>query len=70
MTDTLNGRAAANIRAQLGARRMTHAELAERAGMSRAVVTALLNETTKMTLVSLELIAGALDIEPAKLLND
>ena len=68
MTDTLNGRAAANIRAQLGARRMTHSELAERAGMSRGTVTAMLNETVKITLVSLELIAGALDVEPATLL--
>ena len=70
MTDTLNGRTAANIRAQLGARRMTHAQLAERAGLSRQTVSAICTESTKITLVSLELIAGALDVEPATLISN
>lgn len=70
MTDTLNGRAAANIRARLGALRMTHEQLAEAAGMSRGAVTAIVNEQTKITLDRLELIATALDVEPSKLLND
>ena len=70
MTDTLNGRAAANIRAQLGARRMTHAQLGEQAGLSRQTITAICRESQKITLTHLELIAEALEVEPAKLLND
>ena len=69
MTDTLNGRTAANIRALLGARRITHAQLAERAGLSRQSVTAILNESTKITLVTLECVADALDVDPAALIH-
>ena len=70
MEDTLNGRAAANIRAVLAVRRMTHEELAVKAGLSRGVVTAMLSGGSNITLRKLELMAGALDVEPSKLLND
>jgi DNA-binding Xre family transcriptional regulator len=69
MTDTLNGRAAANIRAQLAARRMTHEKLAEAAGISRGAVTAMLSEKTEIRLRQLELIAAALEVDPSTLLN-
>jgi transcriptional regulator with XRE-family HTH domain len=70
MTDTLNGRAAANIRAELAKRRLTQESFAEACGMPRTVLTELLAERTRITLERLETIAGVLDIEPAKLLND
>lgn len=71
MEDTLNGRAAANLRALLAARRMTHEDLAVRAGLSRGVVTAMLSQGSNITLRKLELMADALEVEPSKLLlND
>lgn len=70
MTDTLNGRAAANIRAELARRRITQEEFAERIGMGRTAVTAMLAGQTAITLPKLERIADALDVEPSKLLND
>lgn len=70
MTDTLNGRAAANIRAELARRRLTQEDVASRAGMPRTVLTELLAERTRITLDKLEALAAVLEVEPAKLLND
>lgn len=70
MTDTLNSRAAANIRAELARRRITQEEFAERVGLGRSTLTQTLTGETRITLDRLELIATALDVEPAKLLND
>jgi transcriptional regulator with XRE-family HTH domain len=70
MEDTLNGRAAANLRASLAARRMTHEDLALKAGLSRGQVTSMLSGRSPINLLKLELMAGALDVEPSKLLND
>lgn len=70
MTDTLNGRAAANIRAELARRQMTQEQLADQIGMGRTAVTAMLANQTGITLTKLERIAGLFGIEPAKLLND
>ena len=68
MEDTLNSRTAANIRAELAARRMTHAQLAERSGLSRAQVSALLREETKITLDHVDLIAEGLGLGRVELL--
>lgn len=70
MTDTLNGRAAANIRAELARRRLTQEQFAEACQMPRTVLTELLAERTRITLERLETIARVLELEPAKLLND
>jgi len=70
MTDTLNGRTAANIRAELARRRITQEEFAERIGMGRTSVTAMLLGQTAITLPKLERIAAVLEVEPSKLLND
>lgn len=70
MEDTLNGRVAANLRAQLAARQMRHEDLAVKAGLSRGAVTAMLSGGSNITLRKLELMADALEIEPAKLLDD
>ena len=70
MEDTLNGRTAARLRAQLAARRMTHEELAAKAGLSRGVVTAMLSDNSNITLRKLELMAAALDVDPATLLSN
>lgn len=69
-TVSLNGRAAANIRAELAKRRLTQEDVATRAGLSRVVLTDLLAERSRITLDKLEAIAGVLDVEPSKLLND
>lgn len=70
MTDTLNGRTAANIRAELARRRITQEEFAERIGMGRTSVTAMLLGQTAITLPKLQRIAEYLEVEPSKLLND
>lgn len=70
MTDTLNGRTAANIRAELARRRITQEEFAEQLGMGRTSVTAMLSGQTAITLPKLERIAAVLEVEPSKLLND
>lgn len=70
MTDTLNSRTAANIRAELARRRITQEEFAERIGMGRTSVTAMLLGQTAITLPKLERIADVLEVEPSKLLND
>lgn len=70
MSDTLNSRTAANIRAELARRRITQEEFAERLGMGRTSVTAMLLGQTAITLPKLERIAELLELEPSKLLND
>jgi len=70
MNDTLNSRTAANIRAELARRRITQEEFAERIGMGRTSVTAMLAGQTAITLPKLERIADVLEVEPSKLLND
>lgn len=70
MTDTLNGRAAANIRAEMARRRINQETLAAGAGLSRPALSELLSEKTQITLAKLEAIAGVLEVEPSKLLND
>jgi transcriptional regulator with XRE-family HTH domain len=70
MNDTLNSRTAANIRAELARRRITQEEFAERLGMGRTSVTAMLLGQTAITLPKLERIAELLEMEPSKLLND
>jgi transcriptional regulator with XRE-family HTH domain len=69
-TLTLNDRTAANIRAELARRQMTHDEVAKRLGLARNAVTAMLNGQTNITLSRLEVIADLLELEPSKLLND
>lgn len=70
MTDTLNSRAAANIRAEMARHKIPHENLATAAGLSRPALSDLLNEKTQITLAKLDAIASALDVAPATLLND
>lgn len=70
MTDTLNSRTAANIRAEMARRRINQETLAAGAGLSRPAVSELLSEKTQITLAKLEAIAAVLEVEPSKLLND
>jgi transcriptional regulator with XRE-family HTH domain len=70
MSETLNSRTAANIRAELARRRITQEEFAELLGMGRTSVTAMLLGQTAITLPKLERIAEVLELEPSKLLND
>lgn len=70
MTDTLNSRAAANIRAEMARHRVSQEDLATAAGLSRPALSDLLGEKTQITLAKLDAIATALEVEPAKLLND
>lgn len=69
-TLTLTSRVAANIRGQLARRDMTHEEFAERLGLTRNAVTAMLSGRHNITLSRLEVIANLLELEPSKLLND
>lgn len=69
-TLTLNSRTAANIRAELARRQMTHDQLAEALGLARNAVTAMVNGQTNITLSRLEVIAAVLNLEPSKLLDD
>lgn len=70
MADTLNGRAAANIRAEIARRRLRQEDMATALEWPRTVLSELLNERTQITLTKLEQIAGVLDVDPSKLLND
>ena len=71
MEDTsLNARAAANLRGEIARRNHTQEEFADRARISRNTLGNILNGRTVIDLDRLELFAGLLDIEPAKLLND
>lgn len=67
MTDTLNSRVAANIRAELARRQLSQVELAARLGISES---ALSRRMKKLTLWDLENIAATLGVDPAKLLTD
>lgn len=70
MTDTLGGRVAANLKAELARRDLTHEDFAYKVGASRQAITNRCLGRTPISLDELELYAGALEIEPAKLLND
>lgn len=67
--DSLNERAVSNIRAEMGRRRLTQVELADRLKWGRTALTELLNGNVQMTLIKLEQIADVLQVEPSKLLN-
>lgn len=67
--DTLNGRAVANIRGEMGRRRITQDRLSELLDWPRSNLAAVLNERTRLSLDKLEQIAGVLEVEPSKLLN-
>jgi transcriptional regulator with XRE-family HTH domain len=70
MTDTLSGRAAANLRAEIARRNLTQEEFADRAGISRNTLGNILAGRTVLDLDRLDNFARLLDIEPAKLIND
>jgi transcriptional regulator with XRE-family HTH domain len=70
MTDTLSGRAATNLKAEIIRRGMTQEEFAEKAGISRITMSRILNGHTDMDLTRLEKFAAVLGVEPSKLLND
>lgn len=70
MTDTLNGRAAANLKAEIVRRGMTQEEFAEKANFTRQTLGNILTGKTALDLPRLELFASLLGIEPSKLLND
>jgi transcriptional regulator with XRE-family HTH domain len=70
MTDTLNGRVAANIRAEMARRQINQETLAAATGLSRPALSDLLLNKTQITLTKLDAIAHALEVEPAKLIND
>lgn len=70
MTDTLNGRAAANLRGQIARHNLTQEEFADRAGISRGTLGNLLAGRTVIDLDRLQKFSELLGIEPAKLLND
>jgi len=70
MTDTLNSRAAANIRGEIARRGLTQEEFAERAGMSRNTLGNLLAGRTVIDLYRLDLFARLLEVEPARLITD
>lgn len=70
MTDTLNEFVAANIRAEVGRRRMSQQDFADLIRVTRPTAAAILNGTTELTLKRVESIADALNVEPAKLLNE
>ena len=70
MSDTLNSRAAANLKAQIVRRDYTQEEFAEKAGLSRNTLGNLIAGRTVIDLDRLELFARLLEIEPSKLLND
>lgn len=70
MPDTLSGRVAANLRAELARRGLTQEQFADRAGVHRTTMTRMLSGTTTLDLERLEQLAGLLELEPSKLLND
>jgi transcriptional regulator with XRE-family HTH domain len=70
MTDTLNRRAAANLRGEIARRNLTQEEFAEKAQISRNTLGNLLAGRTVLDLDRLELFARLLEIEPARLITD
>jgi transcriptional regulator with XRE-family HTH domain len=70
MTDTLNGRVAANLRAELTRRSLTQEQFAEQARIGRTTMQALLAGRVGISLDRLDLFARLLSVEPSKLLND
>ena len=70
MPDTLSGRVAANLRAELARRGLTQETFADQAGVHRTTMTRMLNGATSLDLERLEQLARILEIEPAKLLAD
>jgi transcriptional regulator with XRE-family HTH domain len=70
MTDTLNGRVAANLRAELTRRSLTQEQFAEQAQIGRTTMQALLAGRVGISLHRLDLFARLLSVEPSKLLND
>lgn len=69
MTDTLNGRTAANLRGEIARRNLTQEEFAAKARISRNTLGNLLAGRTVIDLDRLEWFAKLLDVEPAKLIN-
>jgi transcriptional regulator with XRE-family HTH domain len=69
MTETLSGRAAANLRGEIARRNFTQEEFADKAGISRNTLGNLLAGRTVIDLDRLETFARLLEIEPAKLIN-
>lgn len=69
-TLTLTSRVAANIRGEIAKRDITHEEFAEKLGLTRNAVSAMLSGRHNITLSRLEVISDLLEIEPSKLLND
>ena len=70
MTDTtLSGRVAANIRAELARRNTTQEQLATAINMARSSLHHRLSGRTAMTLEEVERIAGALELDPDRLLT-
>lgn len=70
MTDTLNGRVAANLRGEIARRGLTQEEFADKAKISRNTLGNLLAGRTVIDLVRLEHFARLLNVEPTKLLTD
>lgn len=70
MADTLNSRAAANLRGEIARRNLTQEEFADKARISRNTLGNILNGRTVIDLDRLQVFAGLLEIEPSKLLND
>ena len=70
MTDTLSGRAAANLRAEIARRNLTQEEFADKAGISRNTLGNILAGRTVLDLDRLDTFARLLEVEPAKLIND
>lgn len=70
MTNSLNSRAAANLRAEIVRKGLTQEQFAEKANFTRATLGNILAGRTAIDLPRLELFADLLEIEPAKLIND
>ena len=70
MPETLSGRVAANLRAELARRGLTQEAFADQAGVHRTTMTRMLSGSTSIDLDRLDQLARLLDVEPSKLLND
>lgn len=70
MTDTLSGRVAANLRAELSRRSISQEKFAEMADVSRSSLNQRLTGRTVIDLAELEQYAGLLGVDPSKLLTD
>lgn len=70
MAETLNSRAASNLRGEIARRNMTQEEFADKARISRNTLGNILNGRTVIDLDRLQVFAGLLEIEPSKLLDD